>query len=248
MTHIVSEHAFRLKKAISNVTLAIIMALGLGMSAASCADEDDTDIHHATLYDVVEFTSQNSSGTVFTLWRPDATTSVSLTTSTPVINTSLVAPGESVFIAYTPLDGKAYTSGPVEVSAYGTVNNAPLMKAASDKLEGWDSEPIYLMSLWRAGNKVCLRLRMTYDTAPRLFALVLDEATAEDEYPTAYLFHKRPSDVPNFSRQYYAAFDLSSLWNTPGCKGLRIRVSNSNIPSLDTFVIENPAPVGAPAE
>lgn len=233
------------KRYIARVAVVVaVCAVCAGLQG--CSDDDDADgIRLPVLYDVVEFTSQSSSGTVFTLWRPDAAEPVSLTTDTPVINASSVEPGESVFLGYTPLDGKAYTSGAISVSAYGFVNNGILQKAESEKLAGWDAEPVYLMSLWRAGGKVCMRLRMTYDTAPRLFSLVVDEATAGDEYPTAYLYHRRPDNVPNFSRQYYAAFDVSALWSTPGCKGLRIRVANSNIPSLDTFVIENPWPVAA---
>lgn len=225
-----------------------VIYLSIVVGLAACSDADTPDIHDATLYDVVELTAQNGSGSVFTLWRPDATVPVTLTTSTPVINTSVVEVGDCLFLAYRPVDGRAYTSGPVEVSAYGTVNNAPLMKSTSQNLEGWDTEPVCLMSLWRAGDKVCMRLRMTYDTAPRLFALVIDESTAKEEYPTAYLYHRRPSDVPNFSRQYYAAFDLSSLWATPGCKGVCIRVSNSNNPNLDTFVIDNRTTVEPVAE
>ena len=221
------------------------MLVPLCAMVVSCNDDSDTPSERATLYDVVEFTSQSASGTVFTLWRPDATETITLTTSTPVIDASNVAAGESVFLAYIPANGKPYTSGPVGAVTYGFVNNSVVKKSTAEKLEGWDAEPIYLMSLWRAGGKICMRLRMTYDTAPRLFALVVDESTTGDEYPTAYLYHRRPSDVPNFSRQYYAAFDVTPLWATPGCKGLRVRVANSNIPTLDTFVVENPWPVAA---
>ncbi len=247
-------YAFFKKKAcarfgdILRVMVMSVVSLVQASLTVACDDEDKAEVHNATLYDIVEFVAQDGTGTVFALWRPDAVKPVTLTTSSPVINTSVVELGESVFLAYTPLAGEAYKPGVIEVSAYGTVNNSPLMKSPTEKLDGWDSEPIYLMSLWRAGNKVCMRLRMTYDMAPRMFSLVVDEATIGDEYPTAYLYHKRPADVPNFSRQYYAAFDVTSMWNTPGCKGLRIRVSNSNIPSLDTFVVENPTPSEAPAE
>ena len=229
-----------LRALVRNIAVALISASAIA-SVSSCADDNDDAPHIATLYDVVEFTAQDGAGSVFTLWRPDATKAVILKSATPVVNTSVVSPGESLFLAYTPLNGKAYTSGPVEVHTYGTVNNAPLLKSDTEKLDGWDSEPVYLMSLWRAGNKVCMRLRMTYDTAPRLCALIVDEATAGDEYPTAYLYHKRPTDAPNFARQYYASFNAEALWKTPGCKGLRIRVNNSNNPALNTFVVENPA-------
>ena len=244
ITYIASTVASHLKNTASK-TLAALAAVCVAVGLAGCSDSDETEFHSATLYDIVELTSQSGSGTVFTLWRPDAKVPVTLTCSGPVVDPEIVAEGESLFLAYKPADGKAYTSGPVDVLAYGTVNNAPLMKSTAQSLEGWDAEPVYLMSLWRAGNRVCMRLRMTYDEEPRMFALVVDESTAADEYPTAYLYHRRPSAEPNFSRQYYAAFDLARLWATPGCKGLNIRVNNSNNPELNTFVMNNPDPVEA---
>ena len=120
------------------------------------------------------------------------------------------------------------------------MNNIILGKSSHENLEWWDSYHVYLKSMGRAGNKICVRVRLTYDTNPRLFALVADETTADDPYPTAYLYHRRRSDTTNFSRQYYAAFDVSALWATPGCQGLKVRVCNSNIPDMNEFVVRNP--------
>jgi len=223
--------------------LATAFGALLSTGLYSCSDDDSADEPRmATLYDVVEVTSHTSTATVFTLWKPDASEPATLTAKEMPIDLSSIPAGDCVFLGYTPLNGKAHTSGEITVQACGAVNNSTLQKAAPEKIEGWDTEPIYLMSLWRAGNKLCVRMRITYDTHPRTLVLVGDETTAADPYPTAYLYHRRSNSTPNFSRQYYAAFDLSSLWSTPGCKGLKVRVCNSNIPSLNEFIIENPTP------
>lgn len=226
---------------VSRVLGTTTAALCLTLMPA-CSDNDDyaDTPRPVTLYDVVELTSSNSSAATFTLWRPDATTPVTLTARNPSVDLSGLKAGESLLLGYTPSDGQAYTSGDITVTGFGTVNNGVLQKAAPDKLAGWDADPVYLMSLWRAGDKICMRVRLTYDNEPRYFALVGDETTAGDPYPTAYLYHRRRDDRPNFSRQYYAAFDVSALWNTPTCRGLHIRVCNSNIPAMSEFTVENP--------
>lgn len=225
---------------------ALVLLLAAGMAVQGCADNDDDGAHRqATLYDIVELTSTDAAGSTFTLWRPDADEAVTLRAGSRV---SGVSAGDCLFLAYTPLSGKAYTSGDITIQAQGYVNNSQLKKSTTEKLEGWDSEPVYLMSLWRAGNKICMRLRMTYDEHARLFALVADETTLDDEYPTACLFHQRINHDDNFARQYYAAFDVSALWSRPGCRGLRVRVNNSNNPALNTFIIENPTYTPAAGE
>lgn len=215
------------------------LLLAAGVALQGCDDKDDDGEHRqATLYDIVELTSTDAAGSTFTLWRPDADEAVTLRASGRV---SGVSAGDCLFLAYTPLNGKAYTSGDITIQAQGYVNNSALKKSTPEKLDGWDSEPVYLMSLWRAGDKVCMRLRMTYDEHARLFALVADETTLDEEYPTVYLFHRRINPDDNFARQYYAAFDVSALWSRPGCRGVRVRVNNSNNPALNTFTIENPS-------
>ena len=72
--------------------------------------------------------------------------------------------------------------------------------------------------------------------------LVVDDATSGNPYPDAYLYHRRNDLQPNFSRQYYAAFNLAALWATPGIEGLTIYVANSNNPTLTTFRLANPHP------
>lgn len=221
-------------------TAAMAMLLA---ATTACSGTDSDDAPRAvTLYDIVELTAADATSATFTLWRPDATTPVTLTAHNPSTDLSAIQAGNCVFLGYTPLNGEAHTSSDIEITALGTVNNSTLKKASPEKIEGWDTDPVYLMSLWRAGDKICMRVRLTYDTDPRLFMLVADETTATDPYPTAYLYHSRRDSRPNFSRQYYAAFDVTNLWNTPDCQGLRIRVCNSNIPTLTEFLVENPRP------
>jgi|GEM_PF-185186 len=221
--------------------VGLLLAMIYGLSLHSCGNDDEAAEHFPTLYDVVELASQDDvNGSVFTLYRPDADDPVTLTSSQAAVNLSVVKPGESLFLAYVPHSHEPYTSGEITVVNYGTVNNSTIKKSAPEKLEGWDSEPVFLMSHWRAGNKICMRLKMTYDPNPRLFALVVDESTLGDDYPTAYLFNRRSDDTPGFSRQYYAAFDVSAMWQTVPCKGLKVRVNNSNLPSLDCFTVANP--------
>ena len=223
-----------------NAAIKALAGMAVSLSVASCAGNDGTDEpRYATLYDVVEYTGQTEAGTVFTLYTPDADEAVTLT-STRVIDAGDTQPGECVLLAYVPADGEAYRSGNVDVTGMGVVTNDFVMKGSPESLAGWDADPVWLTSLWRAGGKVLMRLNLVYDAQPRVFRLVVDENTIGDEYPEAYLVNIRRNDTENYMHQYYVAFDVHALWTYSTCKGLRIHVNNSNNPALTEFVVEKP--------
>lgn len=220
---------------------AVALAVSTLMLQGCDQGENTNDSVVPTLYDVVELKEQTAESTEFLLYRPDAGEAVSLTTDRPVFSAAdEIEAGNCVFMAYTPVNGIIGGVQAVKVEAWGRVNNGALLKGSPESLDGWDADPVWLMSLWRAGGKVIVRSMLTYDAEPRVFALVMDETTLAEEYPDAYLVHQRRSDRPNFKRQYYSAFDVSALWSYASCKGLRIHVNNSNLPQADLFTVENP--------
>jgi len=216
--------------------LAAFAALTL-VCATSCSDDADL-VHIATVYNIAEITGMSPQGTTFSVYRPDADEAATLTASGYTMTD--VKTGNCVLLAYIPLNGQPYASGAVQVETYGKITNANLKLGNAETLAGWNDDPVWLTSLWRAGNKICMQFNLPYSTEPRAFALVIDEATAEDEVPQAYLYHRRNTIEPNFSRRYYAALDVSELWKMPSCRALQINVANSNNPDLTTFLIPNP--------
>lgn len=222
--------------------IRLILLVSAGILASACRDDRDDAEHQPTLYDIAEISEKTSTSTVFTVYRPDAF-ETAVTLSAPGVSVGDVEVGTSVFLAYIPENGRPYTSGRISVERVSTINNSNLKRGTEMSLRGWDEDPVWLQSLWQAGDKVCVRLLLPYSSEPRRFVLVVDDATASSPWPDAYLYHRRNDLQPNFSRQYYAAFNLAALWATPGIEGLTIHVANSNNPTLTTFRLTNPHPV-----
>ena len=220
------------------MALPAVAAIILG----GCSEGDDENRSVvATLYDVAEVIEAGEETTVFEVYRPDAAEGAVLTADGSLFSESdEVGPGHCVFLAYQPDSGEPYTSGAISVLGWGKAHNEALLQSEPEHLADWDRDPVWLQSLWRAGDKVILRTMLTYDSEPRVFALVLDKTTLADEYPEAYLVHNRKTDRPNFKRQFYAAFDVGALWSYPSCRGLRIHVNNSNLLEANLFVVDNP--------
>ena len=214
------------------------LLLLLPLMIASCAEKGSDAPHPATLYDICEVASADPASPVtLYLYQPDSDTPVTLTAPAGALGATPPDPGTPILAAYIPANGQPYTDSPVTITNWAAITDIPIAEAKdTESLDGWDTDPVYLLSAWRAGGKICMRLRLPYSAEPRRFALLTDPSTLGDPIPTAYLYHRRPSPSPTYDRQYYIAFDITTLWALPSTRGLRIRLANTADPSLTTLL------------
>lgn len=211
------------------------MAAAIGLSVLCGCREEGPASKRPMVYNIVEWEDASH----FRLFRPDGDEAFRLTAAQPLVTEAEIKAGECLMIGYRQREGsEVYSDGEIELEGYNMVNNGKVEVVGAEDIKGWDSEPVYVQSLWRAGRNICMRVRLTYDAKPRRFALVVDSATVNKARPRAYLYHRRGTTGPNFERQYYAAFDMSALWALPTCKGLDIEVNNSNLTGKGTFRVE----------
>ncbi len=207
------------------ITLAVLLA--------GCADQSDPGLQQVTLYDVVELAANGDSGSQFTLYHGD--TPIALTSTSRI--SDKVEVGQSLLIAYIPESGEAYTPGPINLRGAYAITNSQLVVEDASEIAGWDGDPVYLMSIWRAGAKINVRCKLPVSESTRRLALVADEATMGAAVPQLYLAHDLPDDTPTFDGQYYISFDISELAENPNYTGVDVHVNNSNL-TTSLFHIE----------
>lgn len=208
------------------------MIAPLLMMLTGCGEKGQREPHQATLYDICEVAPESGNPAVLYLYQPDGDEPAILTAPGQSLEGTVA--GMSVMVAYIPTEGLPYASGNITIQSWAKITNLDLSVPADDEadwLDGWNSDPVYLMSAWRAGGKICMRLKLPYSTQPRRMALLLDPSTADQPIPTAYLYHSRSAYGETFDRQYYLAIDISRLWSLPSTEGLRILVADTNTPS-----------------
>ncbi len=207
---------------------------------SACSDKGSDQPHQATLYDICEVASaENSQNPILHLYRPNANSPIILTAQPGILGNPAPEAGTVILAAYVPQNGKPYTDDYITILNWAPITNIDIQQAKkTEDIIGWDSDPVWLMSAWRAGNKICMRLRLGYESEPRKFSLVIDPETINDEIPTAYLYHQRPTSAPTFDRQYYIAFNIDAIWSRQEVSGLRINIANSANPDLTTILFK----------
>lgn len=204
------------------ISLLFVMLTLLG----ACSD-DGNPSDSAVLYDVVRLEAVTPQGSVFTLAKPGSADIVTLTTPQR-LTSDAISTGDRLLLMYIPDSGEAYRSGSVTVKGYGAIVNGTLM-AADDVPEGWDRDPVYLLSAWLSGPYLNLHARLPYDENPRAFTLAIPAGQADPTCPDIYLVHALEADITTFSRAYYASFDISALMDDPLVTGFTLHLNNSNL-------------------
>ena len=205
----------------------------------SCSDGDHEESTPCS-YDIVCLKEQSDErGSVFSLYRPDGSKEIIYTDPRAVVDLSKISVGDRLMLAYIP-HGIPYESGTITTRGYSTIYNSELMvspKGTENSLEDWRRDGVFLYSIWRSGNYLNVRARLTYSEESREFLLVVDAADVEarNPVPTVRLVHRMSKPVENFERQLYSSFDISALWGQPWIRGIKVELANTNL-DTDTFI------------
>lgn len=211
------------------------IVLGLPIITEACSDRNDFS-EEIVSYDIVKLETQNELLADFTLQKPRSSEMVTYR-SIPLVDTNLVKIGQCLRIAYIPKNGVPYTSGGIILKGYQPINNDTLRSGRINNYPDWNRDPVYLLSAWLSGDYLNVHCRLAYDEAPRVLRLLADSLSIDDPMPECYLMHTLKEPVNSFMRAYYISFDISALRAKEGCRGLRLRLNNSNLP-VDTVVVE----------
>ena len=214
--------------------LALLAAI---VALPSCGGDNAPD-RAPTIYDIVELTEMDKGVTEFALYGQESALPVRLNCRGEVIDTTVVHVGDALYLAYRTCGQLPGESGQIEPVGYSRVNNITLKQAAADGLAGWDADRLEVVSLWRGGTQVYMRLRLPYDEDARLFSLIVDKETIDRPVPDAYLYHARDTEAPTYMRQYYVAVQLAPLWKRTGIEALNIHISTEK--GQRCFTIEKP--------
>lgn len=209
-----------------NILKGLLSALIMS-GATACSDGND-GYNDRILYSSI-VTVGNSvvgSGTTFTFQRYDDSPLITLTAPNTVIDSS--HSGRRALLYYYPESGDPYSSGVITVRSLGVINCDTAIIRPIERYH-WDRNAIFLNSIWRTGTYLNLRMRADYSPEPRYFGLVVDSLTLTDPWPEAYVMHDLNGAPDNYLRESYASFDISKVWNMPGCQGLRVHVNDSNL-------------------
>lgn len=225
----------RLKRYIPGLCVAAAL---MATAMASCGDSGPYN-DEVTSYDIVKFESQDKTGSVYTVYKPQSVSPVTYWAMHQLIDTAHVKVGERLLLAYVPATGVPYQSGNITVKGYSPINNDTIRAGYIAKHPDWNRDPVYMMSAWLAGDYLNVHCRLTYDTEPRTFRLLADSLSLDSPMPECYLMHTMQEPSVNFMRSYYVSFDISPLKAREGCRGLTLNLNNSNLP-VNTFTFTFP--------
>ncbi|MCM1020635.1 MAG: hypothetical protein NC343_00705 [Muribaculum sp.] len=201
----------------------------LSLLLAACQDNSGPRNHEFMYSDIVTIASASkANGTVFTMQRYDDSPLITYT------EPNWVAPEEyieqRVHLYYYTESDKPYTSGRITARSVIAINNGNVTTGNPDS-PLWNADPIWLNSVWRTGNYLNFRIRLSVSPEKRHFALLVDETTLTDPQPQLYLVHNMNGVQQSYLSETYASFDISSVWERATCRSICVHISDLNLPT-----------------
>lgn len=206
----------------------VVPGLCAFLASVSCGEDGVDGPVDMECTDIVTFEGMEGRAGVFTFRKVDDSPVIRLTAEG--FDPKGVSAGSRMMLRYIPASGKPYTSGGITVTGQAYITQSQTAMEWVPEYDVWADSPVYVYSIWRSGSYLNMHVRLPYVAAPRLFGLVADPSTIADAKPDVYLVHILPDDAAlTFTREYYASFDLSPVWDIETVSGITLHVANSNL-------------------
>ncbi len=216
---------------------AVLAIMFAGIFATSCNSKNSgPQIEDDTLFDIATLVATNDNGTTVTLRKDGDSPLATLTFANVKIDTDKVAVGQRFWIAYRTATGIPYQSGPAQLIAYMAIYNSTIIEGTKESTQSWATMQQDVLSMWRTGNWINVQALCTYSAdRPNKYDLVVDKTTLGNDYPEAYLLYEANTAPGANTQQFFASFNISSVWSLQNVKGLRITMFSSGGKRTLTF-------------
>lgn len=203
-----------------SLILSIIM-ISVVFTGCNSDDGPGMQLPDNLCYDFVTFVSSNEKGSVFEFRKSGDSQLITLT-STTRIDTEKIKPGTRMIIQYLPSGGQQpYQSGPINLYGIAQIINGKPVDKTLAEINAMHFEPMTVRTIERSGNYIDIWAQAFGAGGNISLDLYLDEATADSEYPEAYLIYTF-TNIDGTARQIYASFDISDVLALPTSKGIKI--------------------------
>lgn len=199
-------------------SMVACVAMTMAVLLPSCNSEGVSEATSFMSFVTIEGVSDY--GTVFTTRQNGDSPLVTFTSGT-VLKADQYPLGSRWIIGYTNEANERYKSGPIALTAIIPVFNGKIEKATAEEIKKLTNNDLTPSLIQREGQWLNLECSATVAGQPKKFALLVDESTLDNEYPDVYIgFETDTNSGP--VRQFYASFDLTSVWMLPTCNGIKV--------------------------
>lgn len=203
-----------------------ILALAIAPMAwalAACSnDEPEYRVPTDVCYDFVTFEAKGPKGSEFSLRRSGDSELVTYFSAYSFDGDTVLHKGYRLIVQYKRVDGEPYTSGPITLYGYRLLDDA-----GNQQLVGYDperpGEVVKPQTMTRTGQYINMQVQMSclHAAKAKTMELAVDSATLAGDVPELRLVYRASSPGANFCTGY-ASFDISSVWDLPTCRGVKV--------------------------
>lgn len=143
--------------------------------------------------------------------------------------------GNRYVIQYSTLDNQPYTPGIITLYVILNAFNGEAVVAPMTEIQPLTTQPVNVLYAGRTGNYINFQATASISVQPKTFNIYVDETTLDSEYPTAYLAFVSDNPGGINDKSFYASFNVGSVINQPGVKGIKLHCRVNGAQTILTF-------------
>ncbi|MDE7407872.1 MAG: hypothetical protein K2M76_05570 [Muribaculaceae bacterium] len=200
----------------------VLPMIALSLNVSCSTDEQEPLEYRA---DIVTFVGNETGGASFGRIEQNSETVTKLMARGVRVDTTRVTAGSRVLMVY---EEASELSEPLSVNILSLQLIVTGEVRVADDMAGWNSDAVYMLSMWRTGGYLNLECRVENSEEKRNFCVVADPATVSNAVPDLYVVHDMGEHTASYMRRIYASWDISEVWNRRSCRGVRVHINDSN--------------------
>ncbi len=220
--------------------LALFTSIAIAAMLGACSGGDEElQQQAAARYDMVTYTGWEQGVQHFTCHRRGDSASVELL-ATAAQPTHIVA-GQRLLLYYNVLDASNSRQWTVQARSYnysGVITDTVQATLRPDTLQ---QHPVKLLSAWRTGPYLNLRLQAEYTSQPRRLRLVAHQGTLDADTVHLTLEHDLLAGAGSeaFWRQAYGSFFAKDITDRPTCSAIAVHIKQQDESQENIYLFEN---------
>lgn len=209
-------------KSIQKYLSLMLVALVSATISTSCINDDDSN--GITYSNLVTYTGNIGTNAYFEFIGENDAKPVTLHANRIL---GSIDEGQRLVIVYTLEDENQYgKDGYIDLITYTTVPTSSVQTVTTSEAQA-ANEAMYLNAIARTGKYINIDARLPRIEG-RTFSILADEATVDTDMPELYITTKAPEGNTGLNESTLASFDISSIWNMPSVRGVKIHVNDIN--------------------
>lgn len=211
----------------------ILVCLVTTLVVSSCGDDNEGFEFGDFNYDLVTYSGENGSNSVFTFQSYNDSPLITLTAGN--LSNPELKEGQRLLLNYIVDEDLGNNNQLVTVKGYSKITTDTILVLPQETIDTLKQDEVKMRSVWRTGNYLNVRCQVKYTEKPRRLFLATNGSIDDTGMVQTYQIQDLMGAQTYYWLETYFSYYIAPVWEDNECKGLRYNVEDVTYPDVKYY-------------